>query len=144
MLKFYALCAAGICGSLFIGYCIYFDKKRRSDPDYKKKVIARRKKEAALAKRQRNGPGIKIAKPDIDLNDPSALEEFLMTEMTLANQELMQGNVPDCISHLVNFVVYSGNPKNALTSLQHTLPPTIFELLIQVYASLEKKVRYKC
>ena len=41
MFKIYALCAAGICGSLFIGYCVYFDKKRRSDPDYKKKVIAR-------------------------------------------------------------------------------------------------------
>jgi len=28
--------AAGICGTLFIGYCIYFDRKRRSDPDFKK------------------------------------------------------------------------------------------------------------
>ena len=50
------------------------------------------------------------------------------------------GNVPDCITHLVNFVVYSGNPKATLATLQQTLPPTIFELLIQVYASLEKKV----
>lgn len=30
--------AAGVAGTLFLGYCIYFDKKRRSDPDYKKKV----------------------------------------------------------------------------------------------------------
>lgn len=29
--------AAGLAGTLFIGYCIYFDKKRRSEPDYKKK-----------------------------------------------------------------------------------------------------------
>lgn len=61
MLKIYALCAAGICGSLFIGYCIYFDKKRRSDPDYKKKVIARRKKEAAMLKKQQSGARIKIS-----------------------------------------------------------------------------------
>ena len=26
--------------SIFIGYCIYFDRKRRADPDYKKKVLA--------------------------------------------------------------------------------------------------------
>lgn len=30
--------AAGICGTLFIGYCIYFDRKRRSDPNFKKKI----------------------------------------------------------------------------------------------------------
>lgn len=30
--------AAGIAGTLFLSYCIYFDKKRRSDPEYKKKV----------------------------------------------------------------------------------------------------------
>lgn len=73
------------------------------------------------------------------MNDPAAREEFLMTEMSLANQELIQGNVPECINHLINFVAYSGNPKATLSTLQQTLPPTIFDLLIQVYASLEKK-----
>jgi len=34
--------AAGVAGTLFIGYCIYFDKKRRSDPEYKKKVRERK------------------------------------------------------------------------------------------------------
>lgn len=39
--RFITLCALGLLGSLFVGYCIYFDSKRRSDPDYKKKVLAR-------------------------------------------------------------------------------------------------------
>lgn len=34
--------AAGVAGTLFLGYCIYFDKKRRSDPDYKKKIRERK------------------------------------------------------------------------------------------------------
>lgn len=34
--------AAGVAGTLFLGYCIYFDKKRRSDPEYKKKVRERK------------------------------------------------------------------------------------------------------
>lgn len=38
--RFVALCATGMAGSLFLGYCVYFDKKRRCDPDYKKKVLA--------------------------------------------------------------------------------------------------------
>lgn len=34
--------AAGIAGTLFLSYCIYFDKKRRSDPEYKRKVRERK------------------------------------------------------------------------------------------------------
>ena len=29
---------AGVAGTLFISYCVYFDRKRRSDPDFKKKL----------------------------------------------------------------------------------------------------------
>lgn len=36
--------AAGVAGTLFLGYCIYFDNKRRKDPDYKKKVRERKSK----------------------------------------------------------------------------------------------------
>lgn len=36
--------AAGIAGTIFLSYCIYFDKKRRSDPEYKKKVRERKYK----------------------------------------------------------------------------------------------------
>lgn len=30
--------AAGVAGTLFLGYCLYFDQKRRKDPDFKKKI----------------------------------------------------------------------------------------------------------
>lgn len=30
---------AGGVGLAFVGYCIYFDRKRRSDPDFKRKLI---------------------------------------------------------------------------------------------------------
>lgn len=33
--------AAGVCGTLFLGYCIYFDHQRHSDPDFKKKLHER-------------------------------------------------------------------------------------------------------
>ena len=29
---------AGVAGTLFIGYCIYFDRKRRSDPLFRQKL----------------------------------------------------------------------------------------------------------
>lgn len=30
--------AAGLAAAAFVGYCIYFDHKRRSAPDYKQKI----------------------------------------------------------------------------------------------------------
>ena len=30
---------AGGLGIAFLGYCVYFDRKRRNDPDFKKKLI---------------------------------------------------------------------------------------------------------
>lgn len=33
--------AAGVCGALFVGYCIYFDRKRRNDPNFKNKLRER-------------------------------------------------------------------------------------------------------
>jgi len=30
--------AAGIAGLSFLGYCVYFDRKRRSDPLFKQKL----------------------------------------------------------------------------------------------------------
>lgn len=33
--------AVGVAG-IFVGYCFYFDQKRRSDPDFKKKLRERK------------------------------------------------------------------------------------------------------
>ncbi len=33
---------AGVCGALLIAYCIYFDRKRRSDPHFKEKLRERK------------------------------------------------------------------------------------------------------
>lgn len=37
-MKASTLALASICGTAFVGYCIYFDKKRRSHPDFLKNL----------------------------------------------------------------------------------------------------------
>lgn len=34
--------AAAVAGAAFVSYCVYFDKKRRSDPDFRKKLQERK------------------------------------------------------------------------------------------------------
>lgn len=91
----------------------------------------------------------------IDLRDPRVREEFLIGEMTAANQKMMEGmyplstsspvrhiftslyagNIEEAIGHLLNFVKFSGNPRATLMTLQQTLPPPIFNLLIRAVAA---------
>lgn len=37
--KLVAGIVAGIFGTFFLGYCVYFDRKRRSDPLFKQKLL---------------------------------------------------------------------------------------------------------
>lgn len=48
--------------------------------------------------------------------------------------------LPEAISHLINFVSLSGNPHEALAALQQSLPPTIFQILVQTMARLGEEV----
>ncbi|XP_064403428.1 mitochondrial import receptor subunit TOM20 homolog B-like [Halichondria panicea] len=123
--RFYTLCTVGLVGSLFVGYCVYFDRKRRSDPDYKKKVLARRK----TAKKS----------GAVDLRDPKVREEFLMSEMMKGNQKLTEGNIEEAIGHFINFVHFSGNPRTTLSTLQQTMPAPLFSLLVRAYATLQSE-----
>uniref|UniRef100_A0A3B4XWQ9 Translocase of outer mitochondrial membrane 20 n=1 Tax=Seriola lalandi dorsalis TaxID=1841481 RepID=A0A3B4XWQ9_SERLL len=46
--------AAGVCGALFVGYCIYFDRKRRNDPNFKNRL---RERESGTRSGVCSGPG---------------------------------------------------------------------------------------
>ncbi|CAG0887703.1 unnamed protein product [Cyprideis torosa] len=103
MLSKTAVWAVGICSSLFIGYCIYFDHKRRSSPDYKKKLREMR------------------VRPGHSGNDLIQLGETLLTN----------GEVEEGIQHLANAVVVCGQPSGLLQVLRQSLPSPVFSKLIQ-------------
>ena len=48
---------AGISAAAFLGYCIYFDRRRRSDPDFKAKLRERRRMAAKKASTSK-GPAL--------------------------------------------------------------------------------------
>ncbi|KDR12600.1 mitochondrial import receptor subunit TOM20 homolog [Zootermopsis nevadensis] len=115
--------AAGICGTLFIGYCIYFDRKRRSDPNFKKKLRERRK--------ARRGAAIKSSGTKLpDLKDHEAVQRFFLQEVQLGEELLAQGDLEGGVEHLGNAVAVCGQPNQLLQVLQQTLPPQVFHLLL--------------
>eukprot|EP00795_Rhopilema_esculentum_P002709 gene2709-921_t len=125
---------AGVCGLGFIGYCFYFDHKRRSDPDFKKKLkqsnfILFNRLNSILVNNNDNGnlP---------DLKDQEAVQKFFMEQVALGEQLLEQGDHENCVKHLTNAMAVCGQPQQLLQVFQNMLPPPVFQKLLQNLAKL--------
>merc|ERR1712156_205038 len=77
---------AGIGTAAFLGYCIYFDKKRRSHPDFKRKLREKRKA-ASKASNDRSGPQLP------DFSDQEAVQRFFLQEVQLGEELLANGDI---------------------------------------------------
>lgn len=119
------LCA-GVSATLFIGYCIYFDKKRHDDPDFKKKLRERRRARKAAAT---SGKRCKTVFPD--MKDHEAVQRFFLQEIQLGEELLAAGDLENGVDHLGNAVAVCGQPNDLLQVLQQTLQPEVFHLLIK-------------
>ncbi|XP_076428464.1 mitochondrial import receptor subunit TOM20 homolog isoform X1 [Peromyscus maniculatus bairdii] len=132
--------AAGVCGALFIGYCIYFDRKRRSDPNFKNRLRERRKKQK-LAK-ERAG----LSKLP-DLKDAEAVQKFFLEEIQLGEELLAQdtmynlaGEYEKGVDHLTNAIAVCGQPQQLLQVLQQTLPPPVFQMLLTKLPTISQRI----
>lgn len=115
--------AAG--ATLFLGYCYYFDKKRRSDPNYKLKVKERRRAKREAANNAKSG---RTQIPD--LKDNEAVQMFFLQQVQLGEELLSRGDEEGGVEHLSNAVAVCGQPNQLLQVLQQTLPPHVFQLLL--------------
>ncbi|XP_037639183.1 translocase of outer mitochondrial membrane 20 [Sebastes umbrosus] len=114
--------AAGVCGALFIVYCFYFDRKRRSDPQFKEKLRERRREQRGS--RDKSG-GARLP----DLRDAEAVQKFFLEEIQLGEELLLQGDFERCVDHLSNAIAVCGQPHQLVQVLQQTLPPPVFQML---------------
>ncbi|XP_036325979.1 mitochondrial import receptor subunit TOM20 homolog [Rhagoletis pomonella] len=114
--------AAGVAGTIFIGYCIYFDSKRRADPEYKKKVRERRRRN------RKNGTAGRSGIPN--LNDHEAIERYFLQEIQLGETLIARGEFENGVEHLANAIVVCGQPARLLQVLQTSLPAQVFAMLI--------------
>ena len=92
---------AGLGIAAFIGYCIYFDHKRRNAPDFKQKLKAKRKKE-----RSQNKTNNKTELPDF--SNQEAVQRFFLHEVQLGEELLSQGDIENGVDHLSMAVAVCG------------------------------------
>ncbi|ODM98548.1 Mitochondrial import receptor subunit TOM20 [Orchesella cincta] len=128
----WGIAAAGLSGLLIVGYCIYFDQKRRNDPNFKKKLRERRKQKRLAKTTGCNMP---------DLRDQEAVQKFFLSEVQLGEDLLSQGDVEGAVEHLGSAIAVCGHPQQLLQILQQTLPPQVFHRLLQRLPMIGQAVR---
>ncbi|KAM6956750.1 translocase of outer mitochondrial membrane 20 [Aplochiton taeniatus] len=125
--------AAGVCGGLFVGYCIYFDRKRRSDPNFKKRLRERRRKQNITSGESR------LARLP-DLKDAEAVQKFFLEEIQLGEELLAQGDYEKGVDHVTNAIAVCGQPQQLLQVLQQTLPPPVFQMLLTKLPAISQHI----
>ncbi|CAH3111548.1 unnamed protein product [Porites lobata] len=124
---------AGICGTFFLGYCIYFDRKRRSDPLFKQKLRERRRK-AKQAQQESSMEELRNRIPD--RNDAAAVQQFFMEEIQIGEDLIHQGETDEGINHLINAVTVCGQPQQLLQLFRSTLDDEPFQKLLEKLSSM--------
>ncbi|XP_034446531.1 mitochondrial import receptor subunit TOM20 homolog B [Hippoglossus hippoglossus] len=125
--------AAGLCGALFLGYCVYFDRKRRSDPEFRNRLRERRRKQKAV---KESAGQAKLP----DLKDAEAVQKFFLEEIQLGEELLAQGDYEKGVDHLTNAIAVCGQPQQLLQVLQQTLPPPVFQMLLTKLPSISQRI----
>ncbi|KAF8605323.1 MAS20-domain-containing protein [Ceratobasidium sp. AG-I] len=138
------------------GYLIYFDHKRRNDPDFRKK-LRKEKKKAAKAKPADGGSpaDIPTGRSQDDLKAmlalvnaetlpsvPAEREKYFMDQVGAGEQLLAQGpafEVPAALTFYRALRAYP-SPVEIIMIFQNTLPPHIFSIVMEL-ASLDVKQR---
>ncbi|KAB7504944.1 UNVERIFIED_CONTAM: hypothetical protein RMT77_012988 [Armadillidium vulgare] len=123
---------AGVAGAIFLGYCIYFDQKRRNDPNFKRKLRERRKKANKESKENQV--------PWPNMKDPDEVQKFFLYNIQNGEELLAQGDFETAIDHLSRAVAVCGQPQQLLQVLQQTLPPQVFQMLIHKLPSVGETI----
>ncbi|XP_063370590.1 mitochondrial import receptor subunit TOM20 homolog [Cydia amplana] len=128
--------AVGIAGTLFLGYCVYFDQQRRKDPLFKKKLRERRQNARKNASRSNAMGG-----PLPDMSDHEAMQRFFLQQIQLGEELLAAGDLEAGVEHLGQAVAVCGQTQQLLSVLQQTMPAPIFHLLLKKLPEVSERLR---
>ncbi|XP_021557074.1 TOMM20-like protein 1 [Neomonachus schauinslandi] len=117
------LAALAACGAVaFLGYCVYFDRKRRGDPAFRRCLRDRRRAQQQKAA----GRGAQLWDPAKN----EKLQELFLQEVQMGQLWLSRGEHQLGVEHLSNALLVCGQPQELLKVFKLTLPPQVFEMLL--------------
>ncbi|UJR33327.1 hypothetical protein I4U23_020777 [Adineta vaga] len=118
---FWPVVAAVGLGVSFVGYCVYFDRKRRNAPDFPEKLKAKRRKQ----KQSVGG-----SQSQVNTNDPEEMRRFFLEQIQQGEDCLSRGDLDNGVDHLAKAVAVCSEPRNLMALFQQTLPPELYQEII--------------
>ncbi|CAH8459528.1 unnamed protein product [Schistosoma curassoni] len=129
------VCVAAGAGIIFAGYCFYFDRKRRSHPDFWKNLRKKRMEQKALEAQKSS------TFPLPPINDQTGMQRFFLQQIQQGETALSMGSLDEGVNHFAIAVAVCGQPNQLLQVLQQSLSPTVFLRLIEVLPSVQSKYK---
>jgi len=108
-----------------IGWAVWYDKKRRSRPDYKTNLVEIRKQEL-IKKREENDPTFYVKNlPLADNFDEQSMAMYTMDQMAKGEEFLEKNDFIKGTAHIAMGLSYMGSfqHQQALASITRILPP---------------------
>ncbi|CAF0896401.1 unnamed protein product [Rotaria sordida] len=121
---FWPIVAAVSLGVGFLGYCVYFDRKRRSAPEFREKLKAKRKKQ-----KQHTGGG-SGERFTINSSDPEEMRRYFLEQIQQGEDCLSRGDLDNGVDHLAKAIAVCSQPQSLMSLFQQTLPPELFQEII--------------
>lgn len=117
-----------VCGAIVLFICIFYDKYKRRDLNFKRKMLKRREELQRMT--------------TIDLKemyDPRERQSYILHEIELAENLMSQNNITDAINHFVNAIIICEEPFNIIKALGQTLPPSAYKKLIEQLENIQSE-----
>lgn len=116
-----------------VGYCIYFDHKRRQDPNYKENVRQRRERNKKAQEKQNI-----IELPP--LNDKEATEAFFIRQIGIGEELIQGGDVDQAVIHFSYAVALCPQPNQLMGYMKELLPTSAFIKLTEAVQIANKRI----
>lgn len=71
-----------------------------------------------------------------DMKDQEAVQKFFLEEVNKGEECLGRNDFDSCVKHLTNAIAVCGQPQQLLQVFRQTLPPNVFQMLVQNLATL--------
>lgn len=124
-----------------VGYCIYFDQKRRSAPNFKKNLAEKRRQQKLQEQEEidRKARAQLGGAPSAEvLKDPRALKQYFVNTMAAGQEAMQSGDTETAATHFVNALRVYQEPAALLQVLKQTVPPDVFVKVVQKLQTMKE------
>lgn len=138
-----------------VGYSVYFDYRRRSDPEFRKQIRkSNRKAKTILDTYEKNrSSSAPSAAPsglgEFSMKDfeepkpenPELLGEWILKQLQMGEALLAQGPqaIEPAMTCFIRALLNFPNPDQLLSMLSRSIPQPVFDVLVQLYTEALKK-----